>query len=292
MQLYSAPSFGNTLRNTVVKEPGTNYVMFKIANSAGVYRPGTEFYYMSPLYYDNKFLEKDIEEIKDLGFKNVDLQQVGNILYTDYNSKNALLRQQGLNYYQKWINEYQKSFNEVSVYYGFDYAVKDADILLDIPIESSNLFLIDEAIPFMQIVYHGMVDYYCEPLNRYDHPDVAFLKAIEYGCLLSYEVTKENTEELKYTFYNDLFKSEYSLLKDDIIKAYKVASDVIANVRTASIKNHYSVDAGESEVNKHSGNVFCTEYDNGYKVYVNYGTAAYTVSDGVVVEPMNYLLVK
>ncbi|MBQ8164784.1 MAG: hypothetical protein IJZ94_03100 [Clostridia bacterium] len=292
LQLYSAPTFGNTLRNTVVKEPGTNYVMFKIANSAGVYTPGTQFYYMSPLYFDENFLAEDIEEIKELGFKNVDLQQVGNILYTDYNSKNALLRQQGLNYYQKWINEYQKSFNEVSVYYGFDYAVKDADILLDVPIESSNLFLIDEAVPFMQIVYHGMIDYYCEPINRYDHPDVAFLKAIEFGCLLSYEVTQENTEELKYTLYNDLFKSEYALLKDDIVEAYNVASEVLSNVRTASIINHYCVDAGESDVNKHNGNVYCTEYDNGYKVYVNYGDSDYTVSDGVTIASMDYLLVK
>lgn len=292
LKLYAEPAFGISMRNSLVKEPGTNYVMFKIANSAGVFPQGLAFYYMSPLYFDEEFLHEDIEEIKELGFKNVDLQQVGDLLFTDYNPKNALLRQQALNYYQDWINEYKKSFNEVSVYYGFDYAVKDADILLDIPTESSNLFYIDEAIPFMQLVYHGMIDYYCEPINRKDHPEVAFLKAIEYGCMFSYEITKENTEELKYTFYNDLFKSEYNLLFDDIAKADKVADEVLTNIRTANMINHYCVDVGMSTENIHKGNVYCTEYDNGCKVYVNYGSSDYTVSDGVVVPSMNYLLVK
>jgi len=292
LKLYTKPAFGITLRSAVVKEPGTNYVMFKVANSAGVYTPGTEFHYISPKFFDKKLLEDDIEELKDLGFKNVDLKQIGDLLYTDYNQKNALLRQQALNYYQNWLNEYKEGVGKVAVYYGFDYAVKDADILLDMPTESSNLFIVDEAVPFMQIIYHGMIDYYCEPLNRNDHPDKAFLEAIEYGCLFSYEITKENTEELKYTFYNDLFKSEYSLLKDEIIEAYKVAEDVLSKVRTASIKDHYCLDVGTSESNIHSGNVFCTEYDNGYKVYVNYGNTDYTVSEGVTVGAMDYLLVK
>jgi len=292
LKLYTKPRLGISLRNSVVKEPGTNYVLFKVANSAGVYTLGTEFHYLSPEFFDEKLLEDDIEELKDLGFANVDLQHVGDLLYTDYNPKNALVRQQVLSYYQNWINEYKAQFDEVSVYYGFDYAVKDADVLLDIPTVSSNLFLIDEAIPFMQIVYHGMIDYYCTPLNRNDHPDKAFLEAIEFGCLFSFEITKENTEELKYTFYNDLFKSEYSLLKDDIVNAYTVANDVLTKVRTASITNHYCVDVGQSESNVHGGNVYCTEYDNGYKVYVNYGSADYTVSDGVTVGAMNYLLVK
>lgn len=296
LELYAEPAFGISMKESLVKEPGTDYYIFKAVNPAGVYVPGTGFYYVSPSFFNDELLEEDIEGLKELGFANVDLQQVGDLVFTDYNPENALLRQQAIAYYSEWIQKYKEAFEDVAVYYGYDYAVKHADKILDIPTESSNLFFIDEAIPFVQIVYHGMIDFYCEPINRKDHPDSARLKAIEYGCLLSYEITKENPEELKYTLYNDLFKSEFESddeevksLRDDIIAAYKVAEELNA-IRTATITNHYCVDVGTSENNIHGGNVYCTEYDNGYKVYVNYGSSDYTVGNDVV-ESMQHKLV-
>lgn len=289
LEMYAEPAFGISMKESLVKEPGTDYYIFKAVNPAGVFVPGTGFYYVSPLFFDEELLEDDIEGVKDLGFTNIDLQQVGDLLYTDYNPENALLRQQAIELYGEWIQKYGEAFEDVAIYYGYDYAAKYADMILDIPTESSNLFFVDEAIPFVQIVYHGMIDYYCEPINRKDHPDTAKLKAIEYGCLLSYEITKENPEELKYTLYNDLFKSEFTSLEDDIIEAYNDAL-ALNKIRTATITNHYCVDVGTSENNIHGGNVYCTEYDNGVKVYVNYGSSAYTISEGVTVESMDYII--
>ena len=37
--------------------------------------------------------------------------------------------------------------------------------------------------------------------------------------------------------------------------------------------------------------VFCTEYESGAKVYVNYTGSDYTLPDGKVVGAMNYLVV-
>ncbi len=282
--LYSAPRTGISLRDAVVKEPGTEYLNFQISNSVGMYRRGTEFYVMSPLYYNTKVLKEEIEKLQSYGVKNVDLQSVGDFLFTDYNKQNALLRSQTKDLYEEWLKAYQEAFDLVSIYYGNDYAVAGADLILDIPTTSSGHIFLDETVPFLQIVYHGMVDYYAGAVNRASNEKEAFLRTIEYGAFFTYEITYENTSELKYTYYADLFRSQYSNLKDEIVEAYRVAEELLQDVRSANITGHYRLDASKE--------VYCTEYSDGTKVYVNYEESPYTVNDGVTVEALDYFVAK
>lgn len=273
---FDKPKAGASLRSAVVKDPGTNYRHYKLLSNAGVYIKNDNYYYMSPLFYNEKMLDKDIKKLGKLGFDDVVLQQLGDLLYTDYNKENALMRQQALEYYRKWIVEYKKAFDKVSVYYGYEYAASVADMIFDIPTDSSKVYYVDEAIPFIQIVYHGIVDYYSAANNRTSNNAQAMLKSIEYGAFFTYEVTNENTDELRYTNYNSLFRAQYDSLSKEIKKAYVLASKVLAPVASAQITNHYSVDAEKN------GSVFCTEYSNGAKIYVNYSAADYTSADGIV----------
>ena len=274
--IYGKPKGGASLRSAVVKTPGYEYLKYKMVSNAGTYVQNTEFYYMSPLYYDTDMLEDDIEGLDKLGFNNVDLQQLGDLLYTDYNKDHPLLRQQAIELYRKWIAAYKNSFNEASVYYGFDFAASVADNIFDISLESSSVFEVDAAIPFVQIVYHGLVDYYSEPINRTTDNVYTTLKAIEYGSFLTYEVTENLTEELKYTKYNSLFKSCYTDLKNQILEGYEAAKLALEGVQDATIADHFCVDSEKS------GNVYCTEYSNGVKVYVNYGASDYAVDEGSI----------
>ncbi len=277
--VYGNPTGGASLRKSIVKTPGYEYLEYKMVSNAGTYI-SRDFYYMSPLYYDRDMLADDIKDLNKLGFANVDLQQLGELIYTDYNRENALLRQQALEYYRKWIAAYKDKFGEVSVNYGFDFAASVADNILNMPSYSSTLFQLDRSIPFAQIVYHGLVNYYSEPINRTSKNTYETLKAIEYGAYLTYEVTWNETEELKYTDYNSLFKSRYEDLRDQIDEGYALAEMALAGVENATITNHYCVDAVDGDK---SGNVYCTEYSNGVKVYVNYGTNSYTFDDGNVI---------
>ena len=273
--LYGRPK-GASLRQATVKNPGTFYVNYKIMSNSGVFRRNENYYYMSPLYYDAHLLKKDVKNISKLGFTSVDLQQLGNLLFTDYNKENALLRQQALEYYRKWMVEFKKEFDNVSVYYGFEYAASVADNILDIPTETSKLFIIDESVPFIQIVYHGLVDYYSAAVNRSSDYTETILRSVEYGAFLTYEVTDGPTEELKYTNYNSLFKAQYVDLKNDINKGYVIAEKTLGPVADAVITGHSCVDA------ERSGKVYLTEYDNGVMIYVNYGTEPYSAGEGTV----------
>ena len=58
--IYGSPK-GASLRDAVVKNAGTEYLRYKLVNNAGVFMSGSNCYYMSPLYYHNKMLSKDIK---------------------------------------------------------------------------------------------------------------------------------------------------------------------------------------------------------------------------------------
>ena len=270
--IYGSPKNGVTLRNGAVKKPGTKYLNFMIASSSGSYRGGDDFYVMGPMKYEEDFLEDDIEEFQDLKVKSIDFQSVGDTLFTDYNKSNALTRQQTMYHFNDWLKQFKTEIGTVSIYSANDYAVAAADKIVEIPSTTSSLQLMDEAIPFIQIVYHGLIDYYCSPINREDNDKDAFLKSIEYGSLLTFELTYESTEELKYTYYDKLFKSKFDLLSGGIAEKYGEVKDYIASVRNEKIVNHQRLDDDKK--------VYMTEYSNGVKVYVNYESKVYIPADG------------
>ena len=122
-----------------------------------------------------------------------------------------------------------------------------------------------------------MIDYYCSPINRADNETDSYLKAIEYGSLLSYELTYNSTEGLKYTYYDRLFKSKYDLLSDDIAAKYEEAIDLLESVRNEQIVDHKRLDGDKK--------VYMTEYSNGIKVYVNYENSVY-ISNTAGIDPI------
>ena len=281
LYIYGNPASGATLRNSVVKKPNTFYLNYFSNTTSGRLR--NEGYYMSPKYFNSSLLNKQIKNLQKYGTSEVVLQQLGDTLYTDYNEKNALTRTQSRDYYVKWLEKYREKFDHVSVYYGNDYAVAFADTIDGIPIDKSSRIIFDEQVPFIQIVYHGLVEYYTSPLNSQDRPSYSLLKAIEYGANVSYEVTENEINLLMYTNYRFLYKGQFSLLKDEIISSYKAVNEAVKPFSTQKIVNHYRV-APYVEV-------FCTEYDGGAKVYVNYTESGYRLPDGNTVDSMSYLVV-
>ena len=267
MLVYGKPKATVSLRTSVVKKPGVHYLQFSTITNSGAYRRGLTNYVLSPVYYEKKVMSKEISKLKDMGAQNMDLQQVGDKLFSDYNRYNALLRSQVADKYVEWIQKYKKSFDTVSIYYGNSYAVAVADNILNIPTVKSANMILDEAVPFIQIVYHGLIDYYSDPINNADDAKVAMLKAIEYGAFFSYELTYKPTGDLKYTDYNKLFKSEFSLLLPEVADAYRVSEEVLMPLRNEKIVNHTMVDK----------DVYCTEYSNGVKIFVNYSTKGYII---------------
>ncbi len=270
--VYGSPVNGASFRDSIVKQANTFYLNYFINDTSGVYRK-TDFYVMGPSYYNTDVLSETIENLKKYNASGVDLRHLGDMLYSDYNEENPLFRVQTMNLYTKWLQEYGKNFENVAVYTGNAYAIPFVDTVMDMPIEKSYHIVLDEDIPLTQIIYHGFVDYYSAPINNQDNEEFYLLRSIEYGSLLSYEVTEEKTSDLRYTYYNGLYRSEFANLKDEIVARYNAINEAVKDYSSLEIVNHYRVDDNYD--------VFCTEYSDGTCVYVCYETEGVELTDSV-----------
>lgn len=156
------------------------------------------------------------------------------------------------------------------------YAVKYASAVVNLP-SSAKLQgrELCARVPFIQTVLHGITDYSCEPINKSENSEKAFLRSIEYGAVPYYEWYGSDFSAEEKTD-----KSNYMNFITEAQNQYERASAAFSDLRDARITDHYKV----------KKNVYYTCYDNSAGIYVNYNTKAVSVN-GVTVDAMSFLRV-
>ncbi len=159
----------------------------------------------------------------------------------------------------------------------FSYLWKYTDAYLDMPLYTSNYIFEDASVPFLSIVFKGVVPAYSEYVNFEANKQEFFLKMVETGTYPSFYITMESSAELLYTNSCDIYSSQYSVYRDTMIEYTQQLKALNEKLDGAHIIGHTMLDNGVTVVT----------YDNGVTVYVNYSGSAQTV-DGVSVEAMSY----
>lgn len=198
----------------------------------------------------------------------------GQFLYTDYATETD--RQAVRNLVNEKIQPLSAQ-SLVMVEKGNFYTLKTADVISGIP-ETCGRSEADgyTAVPFVQIILHGIIDYSGSPINTAQDKTTAFLRCVEYGMLPSFVLTNDSLVDSKE--YSAIFSGDEWL--NIIYSNYNSFNSVMGDLHTSRITNHYKVAEG----------VFCTEYESTTRIYVNYTNEPVTVS-GITVEPMNYFRV-
>ena len=124
------------------------------------------------------------------------------------------------------------------------------------------------------MLLQGIVEYSTTGANTSDDSKTALLKAVEYGCLPSadwYCSTFDESIDAKYYYDNNI---------NDMVLFYTTANTALAELRDSRMTSHAKIQDG----------VYCTEYDNSIKVYVNYTGERVTVN-GVIIDPMGCITI-
>ena len=219
-------------------------------------------------------LENKIEALlgasADVNFDGYALNDAGAELYSDYSDK----------FYSRVTSKKDiaaqlpvlATSKQLMIDTGNIYSVKNADIISNLAI-SPVAMAESEAyvgIPFMQMMLHGITEYNAVGLNSAYDIRTAFLKAVEFGCLPSADwYCTKFSEELDGKYYYDSNINE-------IVSYYTKANEVLGDIRTERMTSHY----------KEQDGVYCTEYDNSTKVYVNY-TSNDVVINGIKIPAMD-----
>ncbi len=215
-----------------------------------------------------------LSDTRYYSFSGYCLNDAGSILYSDFSS-DGMLRDEAADAVNSAIAPLSTGHSVMAVKGNF-YMLKNVDSVINIPIGTSIAQSgAYQAVPFVQLILHGITDYAGEPINAEINLRETLLKNIEYGACPHFEWNYEpviNKTEADRFYYDNTINAAAEF--------YTEANEALNDLRDARITDHYEVEDG----------IFCTEYDTGARIYVNYTNTDFSVL-GVVVEARNFLRV-
>ncbi len=244
-------------------------------------REVAEIFEYSPVYYiededkDHYFLAKPeyaknnagrlIRWAKEKGAYGLTFRDIGSMLSADYDPNQVTDRENVKTLNMQTLAETKEAGKHVMIKEGFDFTLPYADILTDMDLSGIHYMILDKYIPFYQTALHGMMDYTCKALNLQGDYQTELLRSVEYGAGLNYTFMAADASVTRETFYTGLYGTTFSSWEEDAKKT------ILRYQQEAKGLNRQRI-TGHEELNEY---VRVTAYEDGTKVYVNYGTEDY-----------------
>ncbi len=237
-------------------------------------------YMINPSYL-TAYLNKFSKSYNSLGVNNLASNDFMTFLPDTYRKKKQVSQTTAKSYVQTGLETISQDrnlmlFNPIDLAYGY------TDYIADLPVKTSELRILDNTIPFMQMVLDGYINYSSTNINK-DSIDIAedVLRAIEGKSSLKFSFVSAEPESLNNTKQNDRFAAQFSVWQYQIGDYYSQYNNFYQKVKNASITNHEILDdAGLTRI---------VTYSNGVKVYLNYGHEETTIS-GVKVAAQSFVV--
>lgn len=236
---------------------------------------GTSAILVSPGKYD-AMLNGAVSDLSGYGIQGLSIGKLGQRLTSDYNTNKTIDRQQSLAIVREQLNKLAAG-HSLLVQAANEYSLASASIITDVPLTSENHYMCDRAIPFYQMVVHGLVPVSGTPMNYTGDFQSDRLALIETGSFPSFEFIYRDNYELKDTEYN-IYGVNYKLWLSQAAELYKEMNGLLKDCQTAKIVSHQQV----------QNNVNCTTYDNGVSIIVNYNDAP-VVYNNTKIEAHSYI---
>lgn len=237
-------------------------------------------YYMISPKFLNRYVDKFASKITKYDVSGINLTDLGSVLTSDKKRSELINRQQAENIvigqYEK-LAETKKNLMETG---GNEYSLKYVSDIIDAPTSYSGYYIIDEQVPFYEMVIHGSISYSGEAFNLMDDDldDDFVLNCIEYGIAPRFTLSYKDPSKMKYTSSADKYSVLYTTWLDKAKEMYGNINEALKDVDGSAMINHEKLDNGLIKV----------DYENGKTIYINKTSQDITV-DGNTVKAKNYL---
>ncbi|MBQ4536261.1 MAG: hypothetical protein IJO65_12005 [Lachnospiraceae bacterium] len=271
--------------NETARYYGTGYVAeFGLVNpstlrqTSGLGYDENRYYLVSPKFLI-RYADKFIKKVDGYDISGVSLRDLGDELHSDKRRTNVIDREAALDVVKGRLDLLGQTDKKVMMNSANDYAFAYADDIINVPLSDNDYYIVDETVPFYQMLIHGYIDYSGSVINlsdTYDKADI-ILGLVETGASPHFIFSWESSSDMKNTGLNRFYATTYENWKEDAISIYTEVNEALKNVNGASMVNHEVLEGG----------VRAVTYDNGVTIYVNTGTTDQTVN-GVTVPARNY----
>lgn len=205
-----------------------------------------------------------LEDAGKLNLTGLSAASIGEMLHSNFNTKNPINRQTSLNMMADLMAKMADK-GTVMTEGGNAYALAFSRHILDMPLTSSGYSVRGGTVPFLPMVLHGYVEYAGEPVNLSGDPQKALLEAAATGSGLLYTFSCENADALRETFYQAYYSTGFADWIEKAAEDYAKLNAVLREVSGQEMTGYQWLDI--DGVPDHA--VSKTTYANGKAVYVN-----------------------
>ncbi len=242
---------------------------------------GTDAYYLLKGEKVLQMAKNLTAEAQKLG-GGVSFQNIGSELSSDFDEDEPMSRMAQLKQQEALLKEVRASGQGIMTNMGNDYAAAYTDMVSNMDLSGSEYTILDRAVPFYQMAVHGYVNYTGESLNLTQDYEEELLLSAQYGAGLSFTLMEETAFALQKTLYTEYFGAGYDAWHDRMIEIYTRYNAELGHTFSQKMTDHEWL----------ADKVSCTAYEDGTKVYVNYGYQDYTTEDGDIVPARDYKTVR
>ncbi|KIL52903.1 DUF5696 domain-containing protein [Jeotgalibacillus campisalis] len=242
--------------------------------------------YFNEMYFMKSSVSEDLAEesaleFNERGLNHMAVDTTGYMLYSDYEEGKEKTREDAEATYKSLFESLADKTIEPAVYKPNPYVWSGTHHYLNMPMYSSNYMMATDTIPFLQMVLKGFIPYYSNYVNFQVNEQQDLLRMAEYGMYPSYFVTGESSSKLANTASSDVFTSQFSIWKEDILQKNERLATVLKEVENETIDQHEVIEPG----------VVAVTYSNGKTIVVNYTMERFEQGNAQV-EPADFKLIE
>lgn len=249
-----------------------------LRNTSGLDYMETRYDLLSPKFLP-RYVSKFVKKIKKYDVGGISLRDLGSVLTSDKKRTEIINREEALDIVQGQLAMLKGTGKRLMMNAANAYSFAYSTDIINVPVTHNTFAIVDESIPFYEMVIHGCISYSTELLNYEDEEDMTgvVLQMIEAGAAPHYVFTWKDSSEMKNTGLNRYYATTFATWKGEAVEIYNRVNEALKYVSGAMIVNHEILEGGVRKVT----------YDNGVIIYINHGSGAQKV-DGMEIPAMSY----
>ncbi len=227
-------------KNNVSKMVDNRYASKQVYNT--VFGDYVSFFQMviSPSALDRLY-SRFLKKYSKLDFTGLSVSTLGSDLNSNFDDKNPINRDQSQGYVEAVLDRMASEYSLI-ISKGNAYAIKYADHIVDMCIDSSHYTYSSYIVPFTGMVLHGYVNYTGGEMNYSGTPAYDLLRAIESGASLYYTLAMQNTEIMKDDeVLNKYFGVSFTNWYFTLVEQYSELNTAIGGLQTYEITKHQTI---------------------------------------------------
>ncbi len=266
-------------KNTAKAYSGDNIKLYHYSLATGEKSKSIPVDYLLNFKFLSKFANKLVSNYSKTDINTISLSTLGSYLYSDLKKSGGTYRSENENLIVQTLKSVKDKGYSISLDEANAYTFPYISRTFEAPAASSGYDFFTYDVPFYQMVLSGYATYTTESMVQSVDYNKMFLKALETGSDPLFETIYEDSNILRETELSELYSSSYRFWENRAKKSYKGIEAFNSAVKGSCILRHERI----------ADDVYCTTYENGAKVYVNYSDSDFGWND-ISVPGLGYLI--